>query len=141
MHSNIFPLQVPEIADKFVRWLRKLMSRKTENMLVNVNDTACLPLGVHNPMRHEISNRTELSEIAIDNTKEDPQFETNPTVGFGDSNNLTVYTLSSQNEEHLLNKKNSNGTLRPMRSISKDKYSTDLQEVSSCLFLITFMYL
>ena len=138
---NIFPLQVPEIADKFVRWLRKLMSRKTENMLVNVNDTACLPLGVHNPMRHDISNRTELSEIATDNTKEDPRFETNPTVGFGDSNNHTSYTLSSQNEEHLLNKKNSNSTLRPIRSISKEKYMTNLQEVSTCLFSITCIYL
>ena len=117
------------------------MSRKTENMLVNVNDTACLPLGVHNPIRHEISNRTELSEIATDNTKEDPRFETNPTVGFGDSNNHTMYTFSSQNEEHLLNKKNSNSTLLPIRSISKEKYRTDLQEVSTCLFSITLIYL
>ena len=136
MHLNIFPLQVPEIADKFVRWLRKLMSRKTENMLVNVNDTACLPLGVHNPMRHEISNRTELSEMAADNTKEQPRFETNPTGGFGDSNTNTIYTLSSQNEEHLLNKKNSNGNLRPIRSMSDKIYRTDLQEVSTCFLLI-----
>ena len=136
MHLNIFSLQVPEIADKFVRWLRKLMSRKTENMLVNVNDTACLPLGVHNPMRHEISNRTELSEMAADNTKEQPRFETNPTGGFGDSNTNTIYTLSSQNEEDLLNKKNSNGTLRPIRSLSEKIYRTDLQEVSTCFLLI-----
>ena len=127
MHLNIFPLQVPEIADKFVRWLRKLMSRKTENMLVNVNDTACLPLGVHNPMRHEISNRTELSEIATCITKEDPRFETNPTVGFGNSYNHTSNTLSSQNEEHLLNKKNSNGNLRPISSMKeKRKWRTRL---------------
>ena len=117
------------------------MSRKTENMLVNVNDTVCLPLGVHNSMRHEISNRTELSEMVTDNTKEDPRIETNPTVGFGDSNNHTMYTFSSQNEEHLLNKKNSNGTLRPISSISKEKYMTDLQEVSTCLLLITVIYL
>ena len=117
------------------------MSRKTENMLVNVKDTACLPLGVHNPMRHEISNRTELSEMAADNTKEQPQFQTNPTGGFGDSNNHTIYTLSSQNEEHLLNKKNLNGTLRPISSISKEKYRTELQEVSTCRFSITFIYL
>ena len=112
------------------------MSRKTENMLVNVNDTACLPLGVHNPMRHEISNRTELSEMAADNTKEQPRFETNPTGGFGDSNTNTVYSLSSQNEEDLLNKKNSNGTLRPIRSLSEKIYRTDLQEVSTCFLLI-----
>ena len=117
------------------------MSRKTENMLVNVNDTACLPLGVHNPMRHEISNRTELSEIATYITKEDPRFETNPTVGFIDSNNHTSNTLSSQNEEYLLNNKNSNGTLRPISSISTEKFGTDLQEVSTCLFLITLIYL
>ena len=117
------------------------MSRKTENMLVNVNDTACLPLGVHNSMRHEISNRTELSEIATYITKEDPRFETNPTVGFGNSYNHTSNTLSSQNEEHLLNKKNSNGNLRPISSISTEKFGTDLQEVSTCLFLITFIYL
>ena len=117
------------------------MSRKTENMLVNVNDTACLPLGVHNSMRHEISNRTELSEIATYITKEDPRFETNPTVGFGNSYNHTSNTLSSQNEEHLLNKKNSNGNLRPISSISTEKFGTDLQEVSTCLFLITLIYL
>ena len=123
-------IQVPDIIDKFVQWLKKLSAHNAENGSAIENETAFITLEEKQSMRNEISNKTDLSNTTKILGLTVSEFVDDGTDESDIDHVHTSMIIPCRNKKALYNEEKINGKLLSIKDFDEKEIQAEKPDVS-----------